>query len=197
MFALLFAVNVIPIYFLHQEALAARPLEIIFWGVLIFLAFARGRLIGHPWLAALPVIAAAILSIVPGPSLALARIAALALAICLCCGLLRQACAPPADAGGARHDRAARGRQRWASASAASSRSTASTLSVEAGERVGLIGPNGSGKSTLVNCICGTLTNETGNVHFDGADHERPERAPAHARAGLRAASSCRGRSPA
>jgi branched-chain amino acid transport system ATP-binding protein len=34
-------------------------------------------------------------------------------------------------------------------------------LIVAEGERVGLIGPNGSGKSTLVNCICGTLVNET------------------------------------
>jgi branched-chain amino acid transport system ATP-binding protein len=42
------------------------------------------------------------------------------------------------------------------------------SLSVRPGERVGLIGPNGSGKSTLVNCICGTLRNETGSVHFDG-----------------------------
>jgi branched-chain amino acid transport system ATP-binding protein len=42
------------------------------------------------------------------------------------------------------------------------------SLSVRAGERVGLIGPNGSGKSTLVNCICGTLRNEAGSVHFDG-----------------------------
>src|ERR1043166_2968949 len=41
-------------------------------------------------------------------------------------------------------------------------------LSVTAGERVGLIGPNGSGKSTLVNCMCGTLQNETGMVTFDG-----------------------------
>jgi branched-chain amino acid transport system ATP-binding protein len=41
-------------------------------------------------------------------------------------------------------------------------------FSVAHGERVGLIGPNGSGKSTLVNCICGTLTNETGQVTFDG-----------------------------
>jgi branched-chain amino acid transport system ATP-binding protein len=52
-------------------------------------------------------------------------------------------------------------------------------LKVQTGERLGLIGPNGSGKSTLVNCICGTLTNETGKVHFDGRDlagmitHER------------------------
>ena len=41
-------------------------------------------------------------------------------------------------------------------------------LSVQPGERVGLIGPNGSGKSTLVNCMCGTLQNETGSVRFDG-----------------------------
>jgi len=41
-------------------------------------------------------------------------------------------------------------------------------LSVAPGERLGLIGPNGSGKSTLVNCICGTLQNESGNVRFDG-----------------------------
>jgi branched-chain amino acid transport system ATP-binding protein len=53
------------------------------------------------------------------------------------------------------------------------------SLSVPAGERLGLIGPNGSGKSTLVNCICGTLRNEQGSVHFDGrsidgfAAHER------------------------
>jgi branched-chain amino acid transport system ATP-binding protein len=41
-------------------------------------------------------------------------------------------------------------------------------VAVEPGERLGLIGPNGSGKSTLVNCLCGTLHNETGTVWFDG-----------------------------
>src|SRR5213075_3297921 len=41
-------------------------------------------------------------------------------------------------------------------------------LAVAPGERLGLIGPNGSGKSTLVNCICGTLRNETGAVTFEG-----------------------------
>jgi branched-chain amino acid transport system ATP-binding protein len=41
-------------------------------------------------------------------------------------------------------------------------------LEVRAGERLGLIGPNGSGKSTLVNCICGTLQNDSGNVQFEG-----------------------------
>ena len=41
-------------------------------------------------------------------------------------------------------------------------------LAVAPGERLGLIGPNGSGKSTLVNCLCGTLQNETGSIVFDG-----------------------------
>jgi branched-chain amino acid transport system ATP-binding protein len=55
-------------------------------------------------------------------------------------------------------------------------------LSVAPGERVGLIGPNGSGKSTLVNCMCGTLRNESGTVRFDGQvvdgleAHERTHR---------------------
>jgi len=55
-------------------------------------------------------------------------------------------------------------------------------LEVRQGERLGLIGPNGSGKSTLVNCICGALQNEDGQVHFDGAPmnglaaHERTHR---------------------
>ena len=43
-------------------------------------------------------------------------------------------------------------------------------LRVAPGERLGLIGPNGSGKSTLVNCLCGTLRNDTGRVMFDGHD---------------------------
>jgi branched-chain amino acid transport system ATP-binding protein len=52
-------------------------------------------------------------------------------------------------------------------------------LEVGRGERLGLIGPNGSGKSTLVNCLCGTLRNESGSVRFEGrvldgaAAHER------------------------
>jgi branched-chain amino acid transport system ATP-binding protein len=41
-------------------------------------------------------------------------------------------------------------------------------LQVAEGERLGLIGPNGSGKSTLVNCLCGTLQNDTGDVTFGG-----------------------------
>jgi branched-chain amino acid transport system ATP-binding protein len=43
-------------------------------------------------------------------------------------------------------------------------------FTVRRGERVGLIGPNGSGKSTLVNCIAGTLRNETGSIRFEGRE---------------------------
>jgi branched-chain amino acid transport system ATP-binding protein len=39
---------------------------------------------------------------------------------------------------------------------------------VATGERVGLLGPNGSGKSTLVNCLTGTLRNDTGEITFLG-----------------------------
>src|SRR3954470_15259784 len=52
-------------------------------------------------------------------------------------------------------------------------------LDVAPGERLGLIGPNGSGKSTLVNCVCGTLQNETGLVTFDG---RKMDGLPAHQR---------------
>jgi branched-chain amino acid transport system ATP-binding protein len=55
-------------------------------------------------------------------------------------------------------------------------------LEVRQGERLGLIGPNGSGKSTLVNCICGTLTNETGSVRFQG---EKIDGLPAYKRTRL------------
>jgi branched-chain amino acid transport system ATP-binding protein len=56
------------------------------------------------------------------------------------------------------------------------------SLTVPAGERLGLIGPNGSGKSTLVNCICGTLRNEAGSVRFNGKPLDG---LPAHARTRL------------
>jgi len=56
------------------------------------------------------------------------------------------------------------------------------TFAVRPGERVGLIGPNGSGKSTLVNCLCGTLRNETGSVRFDG---QAVDGLPAHQRTRL------------
>ncbi|WP_029003817.1 ABC transporter ATP-binding protein [Azorhizobium doebereinerae] len=42
------------------------------------------------------------------------------------------------------------------------------SVSLKAGERLGVIGPNGSGKTTLINCLTGTLTPSAGEVWFLG-----------------------------
>ena len=44
------------------------------------------------------------------------------------------------------------------------------SLTVPAGQIIGLIGPNGSGKSTLLNVITGTMSPTSGQIHFDGHD---------------------------
>ena len=44
------------------------------------------------------------------------------------------------------------------------------SLSVGAGEVVGLIGPNGAGKTTLLGSIAGLLQPDSGTVTFDGTD---------------------------
>ncbi len=47
------------------------------------------------------------------------------------------------------------------------------SLSVGAGEVVGLIGPNGAGKTTLLGSIAGLLSPDEGTVHFEGNDVTR------------------------
>jgi urea ABC transporter ATP-binding protein UrtE len=47
------------------------------------------------------------------------------------------------------------------------------SLTVKAGEFVGLWGHNGMGKSTLMRTILGYLPTESGSVHFDGIDISR------------------------
>jgi len=44
------------------------------------------------------------------------------------------------------------------------------TLTVGAGEAVGIIGSNGAGKSTMLRAICGLLPQSSGRVHFAGTD---------------------------
>ena len=52
------------------------------------------------------------------------------------------------------------------------------SLTIDAGEIVGLIGPNGAGKTTLFSCISGYLHPDGGRIVFDDVDvtHLRPER---------------------
>ncbi len=56
------------------------------------------------------------------------------------------------------------------------------SVSVAAGEAVGLVGPNGAGKTTLFNCMCGQLRPSSGTVSFDG---QVIDDLPAHMRARL------------
>jgi len=44
------------------------------------------------------------------------------------------------------------------------------SVEVRRGERFGLIGPNGSGKTTLINCVSGTLRNDSGAIEFEGRE---------------------------
>jgi branched-chain amino acid transport system ATP-binding protein len=44
------------------------------------------------------------------------------------------------------------------------------SLTVQAGELVGLIGPNGAGKTTIFNLITGVFRIEAGRIRFQGQD---------------------------
>jgi branched-chain amino acid transport system ATP-binding protein len=56
------------------------------------------------------------------------------------------------------------------------------TLSVQAGETLGILGPNGAGKTTLFNLISGDVRTDAGRVEFDGRDVTRE---PPHRRCRL------------
>ncbi len=44
------------------------------------------------------------------------------------------------------------------------------SFDIQPGEFVGLIGPNGAGKSTTMNCICGRILPDAGEIKVDGVD---------------------------
>ena len=50
------------------------------------------------------------------------------------------------------------------------------SLTVTAGEIVGLIGPNGAGKTTLLNVIAGVHNPDSGDVYPHGSHHSVPRR---------------------
>ncbi|NBO20574.1 MAG: ATP-binding cassette domain-containing protein, partial [Rhodobacteraceae bacterium] len=47
------------------------------------------------------------------------------------------------------------------------------SLTVDAGDLVGILGPNGAGKTTLFNQITGTVRPDHGEVWFDGVNVTR------------------------
>jgi branched-chain amino acid transport system ATP-binding protein len=47
------------------------------------------------------------------------------------------------------------------------------SLSVAAGEALGIIGPNGAGKTTLMNLVAGDIDVDEGRIEFDGRDITR------------------------
>src|ERR1043166_3718698 len=75
-FILLYVRNTVPIFYLHEQGAGARVIELIFWGILIYVSVARGRIVGARWLPALPIAAAVLngvilsilllLSVIPG-----------------------------------------------------------------------------------------------------------------------------------
>lgn len=56
------------------------------------------------------------------------------------------------------------------------------SLSVQSGHIHALIGPNGAGKTSLINQLSGTLSPDSGQIHFDGRDITGM---PAHRRVAL------------
>jgi branched-chain amino acid transport system ATP-binding protein len=58
------------------------------------------------------------------------------------------------------------------------------SLSVGAGEALGIVGPNGAGKTTLIDVVAGDLRPDAGTVRFAGRDISR-DRADRRCRAGL------------
>jgi len=62
-FVLLYALNLLPMFFLAGQGQGAQYFGLAFWIILFFFAFARGHVIGRPWLVVFPVVGA-ILSLV-------------------------------------------------------------------------------------------------------------------------------------
>jgi branched-chain amino acid transport system permease protein len=82
-FAVLYVLNTAPILFLHEQGASARPLELIFWAILVWVASSRGRITGWRWLVALPIAAAILNSVILSVLLVLGKIPGLGVLLAL------------------------------------------------------------------------------------------------------------------
>ena len=94
-FVLLYFLNAAPVYFLADQTQSALSLELIFWGLLAWVAFMRGTFIGRPWLYLVPAFGGAfkilivmgVVGIAPGSG-ATRAITTLLHIVCIAGGLL-------------------------------------------------------------------------------------------------------------
>jgi len=63
-FALLYVINLSPMYFLAGQGQSAYAMGLLFWILLFFIAYTRGRMNNRPWLVGFP-FAGAVLSLLP------------------------------------------------------------------------------------------------------------------------------------
>ena len=63
-FVLLYVLNLLPMSFLAGQGQGAQLIGLVFWAILLFVAYTRGRLIGRTWLVVFPLIGA-VLNLIP------------------------------------------------------------------------------------------------------------------------------------
>jgi len=90
-FVLLFALNFSPVYFLAGQGTGAQSIGLVFWLILAYVAYMRGRVLGRWWLIAFP-LAGVLFAFAPViaaiPVTAATFVSALLQIICVVCGLL-------------------------------------------------------------------------------------------------------------
>ena len=90
-FVLLFALNFSPVYFLAGQGTGAQSIGLVFWLILAYVAYMRGRVLDRWWLVAFP-LAGVLFAFAPAiaaiPVTAATFVVALLQIICVVCGLL-------------------------------------------------------------------------------------------------------------
>jgi branched-chain amino acid transport system permease protein len=87
-FAVIYIINLLPTYFLSSQGGAAILIGLVFWGILFFAAYGRGRAIGRRWLIAFPAAAVAWALAPHGDTTALTIASVAVQVVGILCGLI-------------------------------------------------------------------------------------------------------------